>query len=165
MRSTIPKARKPSRHCATLDQPDRRVINAFTSCVCSWSDRSTPQKLFCGSTDTMPACCSLGAICRIHAIRNFAFFEPRCKVTIIPGCNWARRPPRRAPVWVMSTVCARWFTVSSVTFTGNTIFLRGEVRWFSMGRLLSRVERSRKSYWSYHPNKPLSRAELLTVSV
>jgi hypothetical protein len=69
------------------------------------------------------------------------------------------------PVWVMSTVCARWFTVSSVTFTGNTIFLRGEVRWFSMGRLLSRVERSRKSYWSYHPNKFLSRAELLTVFV
>jgi hypothetical protein len=48
-------------------------------------------------------------------------------------------------------VCARWLTVSSVTFTGNTIFLRGEVRLFSIGRRLSCVNGSQKSYWSHHP--------------
>jgi hypothetical protein len=49
-------------------------------------------------------------------------------------------------------VCARWLTVSSVTFTGNTIFLRGEVRLFSICRLLSCVNWSRQSYRS-HPLK------------
>jgi hypothetical protein len=128
-------------------------MNAFTSSLAlsSWSDRSTPQKSFCVSKDSMPACSSFGASCRIHAIRNFAFFDPRCNVMIIPGCNCVRRPPRRAPVCVMSTVCARWLTVSSVTFTGNTIFLRGEVRLFSIGRRLSCVNGSQKSYWSHHP--------------
>jgi hypothetical protein len=33
-----------------------------------------------------------------------------------------------------------------VTFTGNTIFLRAEERWFSIGRPLSCVKPARKSY-------------------
>src|SRR5450759_1682534 len=36
-----------------------------------------------------------------------AFFDPRCKLMIIPGCNCVRRPPSCAPVVEMSTVCAR----------------------------------------------------------
>src|ERR1039458_5923341 len=69
---------------------------------------------------------------------------------IVPGSNCVRRPPTRAPVCVMSIVCARWLTASSVTFTGNTIFLRVEMRLFSIGRPLSCVTRARKSYYS-HP--------------
>lgn len=139
-------------HVGRFNQPDRRVKSA---CVCflvsrSRSDKSTPQKLFCGSKDSTPACSSFGASCRIHAIRNFAFFDPRRKLMIIPGCNCVRRAPSRAPVSVMSTVCARWVASSIVTLTGRTIFLRGNLRFSSIVKLLSCATQSRKSYKSHH---------------
>ena len=99
---------------------------------CSRSDKSTPQKLSCSSTDSTPACISFGATCRVQVIRNFAFFDPRCKLMIIPGCKGIRRAPSRAPVWVMSIVCARRVTSSIETLTGKTIFLRGDLRLFSI---------------------------------
>jgi hypothetical protein len=36
-------------------------------------------------------------------------------------------------------VCARWVTLSIETLTGNTIFLRCDLRRFSIGRRLSGV--------------------------
>jgi hypothetical protein len=64
-------------------------MNAFTSslALCSWSDRSTPQKspLLSPKIST-PACSSFGASCRIYAIRNCAFFDPRCKVSQMVDC-------------------------------------------------------------------------------
>jgi len=130
-----------------------------------------------GQTGRLPKSCSAAPPIRCRLVAHWEQFDESTRFgTSLFSSHAAKLRSFRAaiglgghrgvpPVWVMSTVCARWFTVSSVTFTGNTIFLRGEVRWFSMGRLLSRVERSRKSYWSYHPNKFLSRAELLTVFV
>ena len=109
-------------------------MSACTSFLASRSpsDKSTPQKLFCSAKDSTPACSSLEATCRVHAIRNFAFFDPRCKLMIIPGCNCVRRAASRAPVWVMSIVCARWVTSSIETLTDNTIFLRDDLRFSSM---------------------------------
>ena len=41
-----------------------------------------------------PARSSFGASSWTHATRNFALCDPRCRLTIIPGCNSPRRPPR-----------------------------------------------------------------------
>ena len=49
--------------------------DSFLTSVAS-SDKSTPQKLLCGCRDSRPACISFGASCLIHAIRNFALFDP-----------------------------------------------------------------------------------------
>src|ERR1700736_3488158 len=119
---------------AGLEQLDSMVMSACTSFLASRSrsDKSTPQKLSCSSKDSTPACSSFGATCRVQVIRNFAFFDPRCKLMIIPGCNGVRRAPSRAPVWVMSIVCARWVTSSIETLTDNTIFLRDDLRFSSM---------------------------------
>jgi hypothetical protein len=73
------------------------------------SDRSMPQKLFCGSSDSMPIYCSSGPSCRIHWTRNLALLDPRCTTMIAPDCNCVRRAQFiRAPVGVMSTVWAKW---------------------------------------------------------
>jgi hypothetical protein len=132
------------------EPPDRRVKSVCISFLASRSsDRSTPQKLSCGSSDSMPARSSFGPSCRMHRTRNSAFFDPRCKLMIIPGCNCVRRPPSCAPVVVMSTVCARRVTLSTETLTGNTIFLRCDLRLFSIGStLLSDVNPSSYSYLS-----------------
>jgi hypothetical protein len=121
-------------HITDFERLDRRVKTACISFLASSprSDRSTPQKLFCGSTDSMPACSSLEVSSRIHSTRNFAFFAPRCKLMIVPGCIWVRRAPSRAPTSVISIVCARWVTLSIETLTGNTIFLRGDWRLFNI---------------------------------
>lgn len=112
-----------------------RVCMSFLSLLASnSSERSTPQKFFCGSTDSMPACCSSGPSCRIHCTRKSAFDDPRRKLMIIPGCKCVRSAPSRAPVGVMSIVCAKCVTLSIETLTGNTIFLRGAVRLFSIGK-------------------------------
>ena len=63
----------------------------------SRSDRLTPQKLSTSCRHSTPARISFGASCRIHAIRNFAFFDPRCKCMMAPGCNWVRRAPSMPP--------------------------------------------------------------------
>jgi hypothetical protein len=76
-------------------QLDSMVMSAFTSLLASGSsDKSTPQKLVCRSKDSTPACISFGATCRVHVIRNFAFFDPRCKLMIIPARKGIRRAPR-----------------------------------------------------------------------
>jgi hypothetical protein len=55
-------------------------------------------------------------------------FSPyRCNVMIIPGLNCVRRAPSRAPLGVISSVCARWVILSIETLTGNTIFRRGDL--------------------------------------
>ena len=121
-------------HIAGFEQLDRMVISACTLFLASRSrsDKSTPQKLFCSSNDSTPACSSFGATCRVQVIRNFAFCDPRCKLMIIPGCNGVRSAPSRAPVCVMSIVCARWLTLSIEILTGNTIFLRDDLRFSSI---------------------------------
>ena len=112
-----------------------RVCMSFLSLLVSnSSERSTPQKFFCGSSDSIPACCSSGPSCRIHWTRKSAFDDPRRKLMIIPGCKCVRTAPSRAPVGVMSIVCAKCVTLSIETLTGNTIFLRGAMRLFSIGR-------------------------------
>jgi hypothetical protein len=53
---------------------------------------------------------------------------------MVPGCNRVRRVQFiRAPVGVMSTVCANWATLSTEPLIDNTIFLRGDLRLFSIG--------------------------------
>jgi hypothetical protein len=83
-----------------FERAERRVMSAccdsFLTSGAS-SDKSTPQKLLCGCRDSRPACISFGASCLIHAIRNFALFDPRCRITSDPGSNSVRRAPRRAP--------------------------------------------------------------------
>jgi hypothetical protein len=112
-----------------------RVCMSFLSLLVSnSSERSTPQKFFCGSSDSIPACCSSGPSCRIHWTRKSAFDDPRRKLMIIPGSKCVRTAPSRAPVGVMSIVCAKCVTLSIETLTGNTIFLRGAMRLFSIGR-------------------------------
>jgi hypothetical protein len=117
-----------------FERLDRRVKTACISFLASSSrsDRSTPQKLLCGSTDLIPACSSLEVSSRIHSTRNFAYFDPRCKLMIVPGCIWVRRAPSRAPTSVISIVCARWVMLSIEILTGNTIFLRGDWRLFNI---------------------------------
>lgn len=114
----------------------------------SRSDRLTPQKLLRGSKHSIPAWSSLGASSRTQAIRNFALWDPRCRLTIIPSSSCVRSPPSRAPISVMSTVYARRVTLSVETFTGKTIFLRGDFRFSSIKRLC-RGTGSRESYQSY----------------
>jgi hypothetical protein len=53
----------------------------MSACVCflasrSRSDRSTPQKLFCGSKDSTPACSSIGLSCRIQRFREMQSGRP-----------------------------------------------------------------------------------------
>jgi len=145
----------PGDHIAGFEQLDRMVMSARTSFLVSRSrsDRSTPQKLFCSSKDSTPACSSFRATCRVHAIRNFVFCDPRCKLMIIPGCNSARRPPIRAPVCVMSIVCARWVTLSSETLTDNTIFLRDDLRFSSINNHYHSYTNRGKSYRSHYLNR------------
>ena len=121
---------------AGLEQRDRTVRSIRMSFLVSKSsDRSMPQKLFCGSRDSMPACCSSGPSFRLHWTRNLAFLDPRCTPMMVPGCNCVRRVQFiRAPVGVMSTVCAKWMTLSTEAVTDKTIFLRGDLRLFSIGR-------------------------------
>jgi len=70
-------------------------MSACTSFLASRSGsyNSTLQKLFCSSKDSTPACRSFGATCRIHVIRNFALFDPRCKLMIMAASNCVWRAP------------------------------------------------------------------------
>ena len=63
----------------------------------SRSDRLTPQKLSTSCRHSTPARISFGASCRIHTIRNFAFFDPRCKCMMAPGCNLGSEGPKLCP--------------------------------------------------------------------
>ena len=99
-------------------------------------DKFTPQKLFSGSSSSTPAWTSFGESCRIHPTRNSFFFAPRCKIMIIPDCNDVWYATRRAPVGVMSTVCAKRVTEPTETFTGNTIFLRSDFLLFSIATIV-----------------------------
>jgi len=103
-------------------------ISTLRSPSRSLPERSTPKNVFCGSKNSRPAWISFGPSCRTQATRQRAFCEPRCKITVSPGCNAALKPPRRAPAQVISTECASWVATPTETFTGNTVFLRGWVR-------------------------------------
>lgn len=99
------------------------------------SAKLTPQKFSCKSTDSTPACISFEASWRTQIIRNFAFFCPRCKSTMVPGCNWARSAPRRAPDRVISSVCAKRDSFANENLTGSTIFLRAVLRFSTIRSL------------------------------
>jgi len=64
----------------------------------SRSDRLTPQKLSTSCRHSTPARISFGASCRIHAIRNFAFFDPRCKSGLQLGSEGPKLCPPRCDV-------------------------------------------------------------------
>src|SRR5438132_12933245 len=64
----------------------------------SRSERLTPQKLSTSCRHSTPARISFGASCRIHAIRNFAFFDPRCKSGLQLGSEGPKLCPPRCDV-------------------------------------------------------------------
>jgi hypothetical protein len=123
-------------YLTTFEQRDNAVIRACASFLASNSeDKSTPQKLFCGSSDSMPTCCSFEPSGRFHWTQNWAFLDPRCNLMIVPTCKCARSGQFiRAPVGVISTVCAKRVTLPTETLTDNTIFLRDDLRLFSIDR-------------------------------
>jgi hypothetical protein len=80
-----------STHITGLDSWDSTVMSLCMSFLASnSSDRSMPQKLLCGSSDSMPICYSSGPSCRVHWTRNSAFLDPRCTTMIVPGCTCVR---------------------------------------------------------------------------
>ena len=119
-----------------VDPRDRTVMSVCASLLASKSsDRSMPRKLFCGSSDSMPTCCSSGPSFRIHWTRNSVFLDPRCTPMMVPGCNCVRRVQLIcAPVGVMSTVCANWATLSTeilvdTPFSCGAIYVCSGLAW------------------------------------
>ena len=90
------------------------------------SDRSMPQKLFCGSSDSVPTCCSSGPSFRIHSDPELGLSRPALHTYDGSGLQLSSAAQLiRTPVGVMSTVCANWATLSTETLIDSTIFLRG----------------------------------------
>ena len=144
------RAQNSPDYITTSERLARSVINVCTSFAASpcRSDRSTPQKLSSNSKDWRPTWSSFGPSCRTQEIRNCAFFNPRWRLTVVPASNFVRSEPTRAPVCVMSTVCAKCVALSIKTFTDRTILLRFDFRFSNIGPLLSRPNPSSKSYRS-----------------
>jgi hypothetical protein len=115
-------------------------MNAFASSLAlsSWSDRSTPQKFSSSSKDSTPACSSFGPSCRIHAIRN-RFFRPALQRY---DHSWMQLRSEATKTCPGTRDVNRMCQV--VDFVERNLhrqhhFLRGEVRLFSIDRLLSGV--------------------------
>ena len=120
-----------------MEESERRLRNVCASSLDPGfsSAKLTPQKFSCKSTDSTPACISLGASWRTQMIRNLAFFCPRCKSTIVPGCSFARSAPKRAPNRVISSVCAKRDSFATENLTGRTIFCRAILRFSTIESL------------------------------